>query len=135
MLKYTLCAVVVGLSILGCDNNANRSATSDRTTSPSTQSPTSPAASTPSATSPSSSAAQMNASDQALAQRVTNTLREDSSLASVVPNMTVQANNGTVTLKGSVNSQQQRSDIESKVRSVTGVTQVINNIEVASASR
>jgi osmotically-inducible protein OsmY len=77
----------------------------------------------------------MNASDQALAQRVTNTLREDSSLASVVPNMTVQANNGTVTLKGSVNSQQQRSDIESKVRSVTGVTQVINNIEVASASR
>jgi osmotically-inducible protein OsmY len=70
-----------------------------------------------------------------LAQRVTSSLQADSSLAAVVPNLSVQANNGTITLKGSVNNQQQRSDIESKVRSITGVTQVVNNLEVASASR
>ena len=40
-----------------------------------------------------------------------------------------------VTLQGSVNSQQQRTDIESKARTVTGVTQIINNLEVASTSR
>ena len=124
MMKSTLCAVIIGLGILGCDSNTNRTATTNKPTPPA-QSPTAS----------SSSAAQMNAADQALAQRVTSSLREDSSLAAVVPNMTVQANNGTVTLHGSVNSQQQRSDIESKVRSVAGVTQVVNNLEVASASR
>jgi osmotically-inducible protein OsmY len=77
----------------------------------------------------------MTTTDQALAQRVTSSLQADSSLAAVVPNLSVQANNGTITLKGSVNNQQQRSDIESKVRSITGVTQVVNNLEVASASR
>jgi osmotically-inducible protein OsmY len=122
MKKLTLCAVFAGLSILGCDSNTNRPVTSDRTTSPS------PSSTTPSATNPS-------ATDQALAQQIASSLREDSSLAATAPNITVEVNNGTVTLKGSVNSQQQRSDIESKVRNITGVTQVVNNLEVASASR
>jgi osmotically-inducible protein OsmY len=122
MKKLTLCAVFAGLSILGCDSNTNRPITSDRTTSPS------PSSTAPSATNPS-------ATDQALAQRIASSLREDSSLAATAPNITVEVNNGTVTLKGSVNSQQQRSDIESKVRNITGVTQVVNNLEVASASR
>lgn len=122
MKKLTLCAVFAGLSILGCDSNTNRPVTSDRTTSPS------PSSTAPSATNPS-------ATDQALAQRIASSLREDSTLAETAPNITVEVNNGTVTLKGSVNSQQQRSDIESKVRNITGVTQVVNNLEVASASR
>ena len=134
MTKSTLCAVVVGLSILGCDTN-QRTAGTDRTPTPATPSPTSPSASSPSGSVTSPGTAQMSATDQAIAQRVRDSLREDTSLATVVPNMTVQANNGTVTLNGSVNSQQQRSDIEAKVRGVTGVTQVINNLEVASASR
>jgi len=131
--KVYVCAVFAGLSILGCDSNTNRPVTSDRTTSP----PSSPApsATNPSATSSSPSAAATSATDQALAQRITSSLREDSSLAGTAPNITVEVNNGTVTLKGSVNSQQQRSDIESKVRNITGVTQVVNNLEVASASR
>jgi len=127
MKKLTLCAVFAGLSILGCDSNTNRPVTSDRTTSPS--------ASNPSITSSAPSAAQTSAPDQALAQRIASSLREDSSLAATAPNITVEVNNGTVTLKGSVNSQQQRSEIESKVRNTTGVTQVVNNLEVASASR
>ena len=134
MTKLTLCAVFAGLSILGCDSNTNRPVTSDRTTSPS-PSATAPSATSPSATSSSPSAASTSVTDQDLAQRITSSLREDSSLAGTVPNVTVEVNKGTVTLKGSVNSQQQRSDIESKVRNITGVTQVVNNLEVASASR
>jgi len=76
----------------------------------------------------------MNATDQALVQQVTSSLQADSALAPAVPNITVQANNGTVTLDGSV-SNQQRSAIESKVRGIAGVTQVVNNLQVASASR
>ncbi len=123
MMKSTLIAVVLGLSILGCDSNTNRTVTNDRTTTPPTNPPLG------------ASAAQMNATEQALAQRVTSSLQADASLASVVPNMSVRANGGTVSLQGSVNSQQQRTDIESKARAVTGVTQVINNLEVASTSR
>ena len=133
MKKLALCAVFAGLSILGCDSNTNRSVTSNRAASPPTS--TAPSATNPSATSSAPNAASTSATDQALAQRVTSSLREDSSLTGAAPNITVEANNGTVTLKGSVNSQQQRSDIESKVRSITGVTQVVNNLEVASASR
>jgi hypothetical protein len=134
MKKLTLCAVFAGLSILGCDNNTNRPVTSDRTTSPSPSS-TAPSATNPSATSSAPSAASTSATDQALSQRIASSLREDSSLAATAPNITVEVNNGTATLKGSVNSQQQRSEIESKVRNITGVTQVVNNLEVASASR
>jgi len=132
MTKSTLFAVIVGLGILGCDSNS-RTAMTDRPTSPA-QSPATPSAGTPSRTASSPGATHTDATDQALAQRVTSALREDSALAPVVPNITVEANDGTVTLNGSV-STQQRSAIESKVRGITGVTQVVNNLQIASASR
>jgi osmotically-inducible protein OsmY len=72
--------------------------------------------------------------DEALEQRVASSLREDTALAALAPNITVDANNGTVTLQGSVNSSQQRTDIEAKVRGIAGVTQVTNNLEISSAS-
>jgi len=127
MIKSTLCAAIIGLSFTACDSDTSR-----------TVSPSLPPSTPPAATSPSgalSSGVQTNTADEALEQRVNSQIREDTSLAAVVPNITVDANNGTVTLKGSVNSQQQRTDIESKVRSITGVTQVTNNLEISSASR
>ncbi len=55
MIKSTLTAVVVSLSILGCDSNTNRTATNNQTPAPSANPPLG------------ASAAQMNATDQALA--------------------------------------------------------------------
>jgi len=128
MIKSTLCAAVIGLSLTACDSDTNR------TVSPSLPSSPPPAVTSPSGVPPSSSS-QTSATDEALEQRVATSLREDTALAAVAPNITVDANNGTVTLKGSVNNQQQRTDIESKVRSLTGVTQVTNNLEISSATR
>jgi len=128
MIKSTLCAAVIGLSLTACDSNSNRQV------SPSPPPSTPPVATSPSGV-PSSGGIQTSATDEALEQRVTSSLREDTSLAAVVPNITVDANNGTVTLQGSVNSEQQRTDIESKVRSIAGVTQVTNNLKVSSATR
>jgi len=128
MIKSTLCAAVIGLSLTACDSNSNRQA------SPSLPPSTPPIATSPSGVT-SSGGIQTSATDEALEQRVTSSLREDTSLAAVVPNITVDANNGTVTLQGSVNSEQQRTDIESKVRSIAGVAQVTNNLKVSSASR
>jgi hypothetical protein len=128
MMKSTLCAAITGLCLTACDSNTSR------TVAPSLPPSTPPAATSPSGVPP-SGGVQTSAADQALAQRVTNSLREDTSLATVAPNITASANNGTVTLQGSVSSQQQRSDVEAKVRGITGVTQVTNNLKVSSASR
>jgi osmotically-inducible protein OsmY len=128
MMKSTLCAAVIGLSLTACDSNTNR------TVSPSLPSSPPPAATSPSGVPP-PSGGQTSATDEALEQRIATSLREDTALAAVAPNITIDANNGAVTLKGSVNSQQQRTDIEAKVRSLTGVTQVTNNLEISSASR
>jgi hypothetical protein len=138
MTKSTLCAAVIGLSLTACDSDTNRTASpppssSPPATTPSAVPPPPPATTSPS-TVPPSSGGQTSATDEALEQRVATSLREDTALAAVAPNITVDANNGTVTLKGSVNSQQQRTDIESKVRNLTGVTQVTNNLEISSAS-
>ncbi len=128
MMKSTLCAAMIGLCFTACDSNTNR------TVSPSLPPSTPPTATSPSGVPP-SGGVQTSATDQALAQRVTSSLREDTSLAAVVPNITVSAKNGAVTLQGSVSSQQQRTDIEAKVRGIAGVTQVTNNLEISSASR
>lgn len=127
MIKSTLCAAVIGLSLAACDSDTNRPV------SPSLPPSTPPPATSPSGVPPSGSG-QTSVTDEALEQRVASSLREDTALAALAPNITVDANNGTVTLQGSVNSEQQRTDIESKVRSIAGVTQVTNNLKVSSAS-
>lgn len=127
MIKSTLCAAVIGLSLTACDSDTNRPV------SPSLPPSTPPPATSPSGVPPSGSG-QTSVTDEALEQRVASSLREDTALAALAPNITVDANNGTVTLQGSVNSEQQRTDIESKVRSIAGVTQVTNNLKISSAS-
>jgi hypothetical protein len=127
MIKSTLCAAVIGLSLTACESETNRPV------SPSLPPATPPPATSPSGVPPAGSG-QTSVTDEVLEQRVASSLREDTALAALAPNITVDANKGTVTLKGSVNSSQQRSDIESKVRSIPGVTQVTNNLEISSAS-
>jgi hypothetical protein len=127
MIKSTLCAAVIGLSLTACESETNRPV------SPSLPPSTPPPATSPSGVPPAGSG-QTSVTDEALEQRVASSLREDTALAALAPNITVDAKNGTVTLQGSVNSSQQRTDIESKVRSIPGVTQVTNNLEISSAS-
>src|SRR5690606_12442957 len=73
-------------------------------------------------------------SDQELVSRVQEALKQDPALASTAQNIQVSASNGEVTLSGSVNSEQEKADIGAKAQQVTGVTQVNNQLEVASAS-
>jgi len=76
----------------------------------------------------------MNETDRALAQRVEDALRQNSSLAPAAQNVQVQAKNGEVILKGSVNNEQEKANITSTAQKVAGVSKVNNQIEVASAS-
>jgi osmotically-inducible protein OsmY len=73
--------------------------------------------------------------DHALAQRVEDTLRQDSTLAPAAQNVEVEANGGAVVLRGSVSNEQEKANIGKAAQQVAGVSRVDNQLEIASASR
>lgn len=132
MKKMLMLASIALVTALGCDQN-NRSMTADRD-----RTTTTPPATTPGAVDSGATVSRlptMTDTDRALAQRVEETLRQDTGVASAAQNIQVHAHNGQVTLMGSVGSQQEKTDLGSKAQQVTGVAQVDNQLTVASASR
>jgi osmotically-inducible protein OsmY len=130
MKKIVILASIALVSLLGCskaDKTAQTSSTKTTTTEKTTQAPSTTG-------SPAAESSAMNETDRALAQRVEDALRQNSSLASAARNVQVQAKNGEVTLKGSVNNDQEKANIASTAQRVAGVSKVNNQIEVASAS-
>jgi osmotically-inducible protein OsmY len=134
MKKILMLASIALVAALGC-NQSDRTATNEPTRR--TEAP--PATPTPGAseskTTTSGHPTTMSDADRALAQRVEQTLREDTELASAAQNVQVHSNNGQVTLMGSVNSQQEKTALGNKAQQVTGVTKVDNQLTVASANR
>jgi len=57
-------------------------------------------------------------------------LVEDSAMSMNAKNCKVMTDGGTVTLEGVVDTQSEKDSIESKARTVAGVTTVINRLEV-----
>lgn len=73
-------------------------------------------------------------SDRTLAQQITQQLRADSSLSSILPQVRISINNGKATVTGSVRSQQEKQQIESALQKVSGVTSVENQVQVSSSA-
>jgi len=73
-----------------------------------------------------------NKSDRELARKVRRALVQDKSLSSYAHNVKVIAQNGMVTLKGPVHSDQEKQAIEAKAAEVAGPGKVINQLEVKS---
>jgi osmotically-inducible protein OsmY len=114
-------AVLVGLALVGtlaCNRDQG-----PRTTTP---------AVSPPVTSQSSTTTE---ADRSLAAKVQDSFRQDATVAPAAQRVEVQARNGEVTLKGSVNTQQDKTALENKAQQVTGVTHVNNQLTVTSASR
>ena len=77
----------------------------------------------------------MTESDRLLAEKVRDSFRQDTTMASAAQNVEVHAKNGEITLQGSVNTQQDKASLEGKAQQVAGVTRVNNQLTVSSASR
>ncbi|MDX1950655.1 MAG: BON domain-containing protein [Verrucomicrobiota bacterium] len=78
-----------------------------------------------------------NNTDRELTRKVQSQLSRDTSgvhgpLASEVRNIEVTANQGKVTLKGSVRSEQDKNIVETRVREVQGVSSVDNQLTISS---
>lgn len=71
-------------------------------------------------------------SERVLIDKVRLALRNDPVLSKSLHNLNFKATGGSITLRGTVNSEQEKNLIESKVKSVSGIREVDNQIIVAS---
>jgi len=69
--------------------------------------------------------------DMELEQKVVNTLRMDNNLAGPAQNVQINANNGVITLRGSTHNDYDRANIANRVKQISGVSKVDNQIQVS----
>jgi len=81
--------------------------------------------------SPTADRQKMNPTDRDLAKRIRSAITDDKSLSTYAHNIKIIAQDGTVTLKGPVRSEEEKSAIETKATEVAGAGNVINQLEVA----
>ncbi len=72
-----------------------------------------------------------NKEDRLLSQQVRKSVINDKSLSTYAHNIKIISQNGTVTLRGPVRSDDEKAAIEAKAKEVAGVSSVINELTVA----
>ena len=72
----------------------------------------------------------MNPSDRAVTQKIRKAIHEDQSLSSYAHNIKVITQDGKVTLRGLVRSEEEKSNLEAKAVSVAGQENVTNQLDV-----
>jgi hyperosmotically inducible periplasmic protein len=73
----------------------------------------------------------MNPSDRAITQKIRKAIHEDKSLSTYAHNIKIITQDGKVTLRGPVRSDDEKSNLEAKAASVAGQENVTNQLEVA----
>jgi hyperosmotically inducible protein len=71
-----------------------------------------------------------NQSDREIAQKIRQSIVQDKSLSTYAHNVKVIAENGTVTLKGPVRSDEEKTAVEAKATAVAGADKVTSQLEV-----
>ena len=70
--------------------------------------------------------------DRTISQNIRDAITSDDALSTNGKNVKIITNDGTVTLRGPVKSDKEKTDIEAKAKQVAGVKKVDNQLEVAS---
>jgi len=73
----------------------------------------------------------MNKADRQLTQQIRKSVMDDKSLSTYAHNIKIVSQNGTVTLRGPVRSEEEKAAIEGKAKAVAGVSAVDNELTVA----
>jgi hyperosmotically inducible periplasmic protein len=81
--------------------------------------------------SPTADQQKMNPSDRAIAQKIRKAIHVDKSLSTYAHNIKIITQNGKVTLRGPVRSEEEKGNLEAKAVSVAGQENVTNQLEVA----
>jgi hyperosmotically inducible protein len=72
-----------------------------------------------------------NATDRELTQKIRRSITQDKSLSTYARNIKIISQNGNVTLRGPVRSEEERKTIETKADDIAGSTHVKNELQVA----
>ena len=83
--------------------------------------------------SPTADQQKMNATDRDLTRRIRAAIHEDKSLSTYAHNIKIIAQDGKVTLKGPVRTEEEKTNIAAKANQVAGEGNVTNEIEVTAA--
>jgi|SRR5947209_5709698 len=83
--------------------------------------------------SPTADNQKMNASDRDLTKKIRAAIRSDKSMSTYAHNVKIIAQDGKVTLRGPVRTEEEKTNIAAKAKEVAGEGNVTNEIEVASA--
>src|SRR5580692_11954642 len=82
-------------------------------------------------TNPTADQQKMNPADRAITQKIRKAIHEDSTLSTYAHNIKIITQDGKVTLRGPVRSEDEKSNIEAKAVAVAGQGNVTNQLEVA----
>jgi len=73
----------------------------------------------------------MNSSDRAITQKIRKVIEEDKSLSTYAHNIKIITQDGKVTLRGPVRSEDEKNNIQAKAVAVAGEGNVTNQLEIA----
>jgi osmotically-inducible protein OsmY len=82
-------------------------------------------------TDPSADQQKMNPSDRAITQKIRKAIHEDKNLSTYAHNIKIITQDGKVTLRGPVRSEDEKSNLQAKAVEVAGPDNVTNQLEVA----
>jgi hyperosmotically inducible protein len=82
-------------------------------------------------TSPNADQQKMKPSDRAIAQKIRKSIHDDTSLSTYAHNIKIISQDGKVTLRGPVRSEDEKNNLQAKAVEVAGKENVTNQLEIA----
>ena len=82
-------------------------------------------------TSPTADQQKMNPADRAITQKIRKAIHEDKNLSTYAHNIKIITQDGKVTLRGPVRSEEEKNNLQAKAVAVAGEENVTNLLEVA----
>jgi hyperosmotically inducible protein len=82
-------------------------------------------------TDPSADQQKMNPADRAITQKIRKAIHEDKSLSTYAHNIKIITQDGKVTLRGPVRSENEKSNLQAKAVEIAGQDNVTNQLEIA----
>jgi hyperosmotically inducible protein len=83
--------------------------------------------------SPTADQQKMNPTDRALTQKIRKSIHEDKSLSTYAHNIKIIAQDGKVTLRGPVRSEDEKNNLQAKAVAVAGDGNVMNELDITPA--
>ena len=84
-------------------------------------------------TSPTADQQKVNPTDRAITQKIRKAVHDDTSLSTYAHNIKIIAQDGKVTLRGPVRSEDEKNNLQAKAVAVAGKENVTNQLEIASS--